>query len=42
MLKSNEDPKFQKVVPNTAKVIYAWVKKIISFSKNSKFCKQEI
>ena len=41
-LKSIEDPKFQKVVPNTAKVIYAWDKKILSFSKNSKFCKQEI
>ena len=39
---SIEDPKFQKVVPNTAKVIYTWDKKILSFSKNSKFCKQEI
>ena len=34
--------KIQNVVPNTAKVIYAWNKKILSFSKNSKFCKQEI
>ena len=25
-----------------AKVIYAWDKKILSFSKKSKFCKQEI
>ena len=40
-LKSIEDPKFQKVMPNKAKVIYAWDKKILSFSKNSKFCKQE-
>ena len=29
-------------MPNTAKVIYAWDKKILSFSKNPKFCKQEI
>ena len=36
-LKSFEDPKFQKVVPNTAKVIFAWDKKILSFSKSSKF-----
>ena len=35
-MKSIEDPKFQKVVPNTAKVIYACDKKILSFSKNSK------
>ena len=42
MLKSIEDPKFQKVVPNTAKVIYAWDKKILSFSKSLKFCIQEI
>ena len=34
--------KIQKVVPNTAKVIYAWDKKILSFSKNSKFFKQKI
>ena len=34
--KSIEDPKFQKVVPNTAKVIYAWNKKILSFSKKFK------
>ena len=27
---------------NTVKVIYAWDKKILSFSKNSKFCKQEM
>ena len=32
----------KKVVPNTAKVIFAWDKKILSFSKNSKFCKQKI
>ena len=35
MLKSIEDSKFQKVVQNTAKVIYAWDKKILSFLKNS-------
>ena len=29
-------------MPNTAKVIYAWDKKILTFSKNSKFCKQKI
>ena len=33
MLKRNEDSKFQKVVPNTAKVIYAWDKKILCFSQ---------
>ena len=32
----------KKVVPKTAKVIYAWNKKILSFSKNSKLWKQEI
>ena len=41
-MKSIEDPKFQIVVPNTGKLIYAWEKKILSFSKNSKFCKKEI
>ena len=41
-MKSTEDSKFQKVVPNTAKVIYAWDKNILSISKNSYFCKQEI
>ena len=41
-LKSIANPKFQKVVPNTAKEIYAWNKKILSFSKKSKYCKQEI
>ena len=29
-------------MPNTAKVIYSWGKKILSFSNNSKFCKQKI
>ena len=29
-------------IKNTDKVIYAWNKKILSSSKNSKFCKQEI
>ena len=29
-------------MPNTAKVIYAWDKKSLIFSKNSNFCKQEI
>ena len=33
--------KFQKVVPITANVIYAWNKKILSFSKNSKFCNRK-
>ena len=33
-LKSIEDPKFQTVVPNTAKVIYAWDNKMFSISKN--------
>ena len=41
-MKSIEDPKFLKGVPNTAKVIYAWDKKILSFSKISKFGKLEI
>ena len=36
MLKSIEDKKFQKVVPNTAKVIYAWDTKILSFSTQFK------
>ena len=35
-----EDPKFQKCVPNTAKVIFALDKKILSISNNSYFCKQ--
>ena len=34
---SIEDPKFQKVVPNTAKVIYSWDEKILSFSKIQSF-----
>ena len=29
-------------MPNTTNVIYAWDKKILSFSKNSKFYKQAI
>ena len=29
-------------MPNTAKIVYAWDKNILIFSKNSKFCKQEI
>ena len=29
-------------MPNEANVVYPWDKKILSFSKNSKFCKQEI
>ena len=33
------DPKFLKVLQNTAKVIYAWG---LSIKKNSKFCKQLI
>ena len=33
-----EDPRFQKIVPNAAKVIYAWDKKILSFA-NRKFIK---
>ena len=41
-MKYIEDPKIQKVVPNTAKVIYAWDKKILSFPKNSNCCKREI
>ena len=41
-LKSTGDPKFKKVVPNTAKVIYSWDKKILFFSKNLKVCQQEI
>ena len=41
-LKSIEDRKFQKVIPSTAKVICAWDKKILSFSKNSEFFKQKI
>ena len=41
-MKSIEDSKFLKVVPITAKVIYALDKKILSISKNSFFCKQEI
>ena len=31
-IKSIEDPKFQKVVPNSAKVIYSWDKKILSYN----------
>ena len=38
---SIEDPKFQKVVPDTAKVIDACDKKILSFSKISRFCIQK-
>ena len=36
-LKSIEDPKFQKVVQNTAKAIYALDKNNLSFSNNSGF-----
>ena len=37
-MKRIEDPKFQKVVPNTANVIYVWYKKIlIFFRKNQSF-----
>ena len=32
----------KKVLPNTAKVIYAWGKKILRFSTNSKFFKEEL
>ena len=39
---SIEDPKFQKIVQNTVTVIYVWDTNILSFSKNLKFCKQEI
>ena len=28
-------------IPNTAYVIYAWDKKILTFSKNSKFCNRK-
>ena len=34
-MKGIEDPKFQKVVPNTAKVIYSRDKKILGFSKKN-------
>ena len=42
MLKGIEDTKIQKVVANTAKVIYSCNEKILSFSKNSKFYQQKI
>ena len=42
MFKSIEDPNFQKVVPNTAWVIYAWDEKILRFYKYLKFYIQVI
>ena len=41
-LEGIEDTKFQKVMPNTDTVIFAWNKKILSILNNSFYSKKKI